>query len=794
MQIKLSYIVAAVLMTLGTVHAAVPHLINYQGHLLDEDGNPVTGDIDFTFKLYDQATGLGELWSESQNIPVTDGIFNVELGAINPIDLVFDSPLWLEITVGMETLQPRQPLVSVGQARHAEDVTGETINPASVNILNYGEVISSSGEWRGLPSDLIGPTGPQGPVGPPGSQGMTGPEGPQGQRGITGPDGAIGPQGATGPAGPQGPQGIQGMTGPQGPRGITGPDGAIGPQGTTGPAGPQGPQGPQGITGPDGAIGPQGVTGPAGPQGPQGPQGITGPDGAIGPQGATGPAGPAGPQGIQGMTGPQGPQGPVGPAGPVAGTDTQVIYNNNGSPAGADVYYTPANGNLGVGVTAPAHQLQIDQGTQTRSMYVGSADFSDRNGSNDNIWIRHPVHDAGGYWGLYIEMEDLAAHTGSFIPIRYWDGEGNGWNTSVRDLFLVTKDGGGFFNSAVGIGTQNPETALHVASTDAIVIPVGTSEEQPATPATGSIRFNSTLSRFEGYNGTAWVRLDNAPEPSGSGGTEMTFNNYRMHVFTTVGNSTFTVNYGNLDVDILVVAGGGGGAGGYQGGGGGAGGVVYQTGIPVPIGTYTVTVGAGGSGATAGTASAGGTLPNNGNNSSVNIPGVTTAIGGGRGATQFSPGSTCPAGSGGSGGGGSHSGGLPGGSATSGQGSVGGAGYDPAPHAGGGGGGKGGAGAAGTGSYGGNGGPGADYSSYFGTGVGENGWFGGGGGGSYRGPNTSTGGNGGGGDSGGVTGAPGLANTGGGGGAGRGADYGGSNYGAGGNGGSGIVIIRYPIQ
>ena len=32
----------------------------------------------------------------------------------------------------------------------------------------------------------------------------------------------------------------------------------------------------------------------------------------------------------------------------------------------------------------------------------------------------------------------------------------------------------------------------------------------PAAPATGMIRFNSTASRFEVYNGTAWVDIRNA--------------------------------------------------------------------------------------------------------------------------------------------------------------------------------------------------------------------------------------------------------------------------------------------
>ena len=44
--------------------------------------------------------------------------------------------------------------------------------------------------------------------------------------------------------------------------------------------------------------------------------------------------------------------------------------------------------------------------------------------------------------------------------------------------------------------------------TDGIVIPSGTTEQRPVSPATGTMRFNTSTSRFEGYNGTAWVPID----------------------------------------------------------------------------------------------------------------------------------------------------------------------------------------------------------------------------------------------------------------------------------------------
>jgi hypothetical protein len=41
-------------------------------------------------------------------------------------------------------------------------------------------------------------------------------------------------------------------------------------------------------------------------------------------------------------------------------------------------------------------------------------------------------------------------------------------------------------------------------STGAVKVPVGTTAQQPGTPATGMLRFNSTDVSFEGYDGSAW--------------------------------------------------------------------------------------------------------------------------------------------------------------------------------------------------------------------------------------------------------------------------------------------------
>jgi|GEM_PF-1756305 len=250
---------------------------------------------------------------------------------------------------------------------------------------------------------------------------------------------------------------------------------------------------------------------------------------------------------------------------------------------------------------------------------------------------------------------------------------------------------------------------------------------------------------------------------------------YRVHKFTTAGNSTFAAPTGVGTVEVLVVAGGGRG-GNNAGGGGGGGGLVYHPNKPVTAGTdYTITVGAGGN------ASSG-----NGSNSAFSD---IVAIGGGAGGAGVAGGS--PGGSGG-GAGIDYGSVYPAGGAALQGNSNGGTGYGY-------GGGKGGLYGAGCGGGGGGAGGIGSQGVTFGTGNGGDGraypitgtptYYAGGGGGGQYGGTPGLGGKGGG-ANGAASGFNGFAGTDGLGGGGGGA----GNPMTGGNGGSGTVIVRYPIS
>lgn len=53
-------------------------------------------------------------------------------------------------------------------------------------------------------------------------------------------------------------------------------------------------------------------------------------------------------------------------------------------------------------------------------------------------------------------------------------------------------------------GTASVSGTFTVSATDAIKIASGTTAQRPGSPAAGQLRYNTTLGKFEGYNGSVW--------------------------------------------------------------------------------------------------------------------------------------------------------------------------------------------------------------------------------------------------------------------------------------------------
>jgi hypothetical protein len=76
---------------------------------------------------------------------------------------------------------------------------------------------------------------------------------------------------------------------------------------------------------------------------------------------------------------------------------------------------------------------------------------------------------------------------------------------SSGTLTVVSGTGGTTFTSG---GTTLFNSKVSFNATSSLGLPVGTTAQRPATPATGDTRFNTTTAKLEFYNGTSWISLN----------------------------------------------------------------------------------------------------------------------------------------------------------------------------------------------------------------------------------------------------------------------------------------------
>lgn len=116
---------------------SVPGGVNYQGRL-DDNGFPVTGSREMTFRVYDALSGGTLLWnSGAQTISFDRGLFSATL-SVSTQSLSGGGARYLEVEVAGTVLSPREAFNAVPYALVAKTVEG------SLDISGGGLSISSS--------------------------------------------------------------------------------------------------------------------------------------------------------------------------------------------------------------------------------------------------------------------------------------------------------------------------------------------------------------------------------------------------------------------------------------------------------------------------------------------------------------------------------------------------------------------------------------------------------------------------------------------------------------------------
>jgi len=147
-----AFLLASALALTLTASAAIPHLMNFQGKATDKTGSPLNGTYNLKFRIYNTETGGTPKWTETQpNIPISNGIFQVQLGSVAPLNLTFNESYWISIEINTDgEMSPRTRLASVGYAYMAETASN-SIPPQEGNAGKFLTTDATTASWAAIP-------------------------------------------------------------------------------------------------------------------------------------------------------------------------------------------------------------------------------------------------------------------------------------------------------------------------------------------------------------------------------------------------------------------------------------------------------------------------------------------------------------------------------------------------------------------------------------------------------------------------------------------------------------------
>jgi formylglycine-generating enzyme required for sulfatase activity len=144
----------------------VPHLINYQARLLDNQGNPVSSNIAMSVSIFtNQFSGPSVYMEDLGTVPCNNGIYSFNFGSspiVGDLESALGNPeAWLEVTVNGLPLLPRQRLVAVpyslvaGTAKAVEEgaITSSMMADHSVQSVHIADNSITSKDVQDLTID-----------------------------------------------------------------------------------------------------------------------------------------------------------------------------------------------------------------------------------------------------------------------------------------------------------------------------------------------------------------------------------------------------------------------------------------------------------------------------------------------------------------------------------------------------------------------------------------------------------------------------------------------------------------
>ncbi|MDP4198208.1 MAG: hypothetical protein Q8922_04800 [Bacteroidota bacterium] len=142
--------------TVGNAQIQIPHLISYQGLMVDGNQKPVINKHTVTVNYYDAASGGNSFGTEVfKSVSFVGGVFDLILGSsFGPIQqfpatLKFDKPIWIELIFDQgaadEQVFERQLLLSAPYAMNSERANGLEVFDRPVNGALWPVPLDTSG-------------------------------------------------------------------------------------------------------------------------------------------------------------------------------------------------------------------------------------------------------------------------------------------------------------------------------------------------------------------------------------------------------------------------------------------------------------------------------------------------------------------------------------------------------------------------------------------------------------------------------------------------------------------------
>lgn len=154
------FVIIGILCLTALTYAAIPRVINYQGKLTDKDDNPLTGNFLVTFRFYDAEKEGQPVWEEGHILSIKNGMFNVLMGSVKPLEIDFNKDLWLGMEVASDgEMTPRIKLASSVYALNAKSI--DMINSSQLLRNDIDSVMSGSLTLKKdliLKGDIAGPS------------------------------------------------------------------------------------------------------------------------------------------------------------------------------------------------------------------------------------------------------------------------------------------------------------------------------------------------------------------------------------------------------------------------------------------------------------------------------------------------------------------------------------------------------------------------------------------------------------------------------------------------------------